>query len=227
MVGYYGGSARDPGGKIGSDRSKTNSGKSSGAGTNAMTGGYFGGAARDPGGQLASRNSPPAGKPTAAGDSDQAPTFTRMPAQLRPPATRPGLTDGTIAGYGPDSPASPGQMLTSALTALGITNPAMMLGGMLTEDNFSRTLPGQRLDKSLGSIPGTPVATRNPIADNTNRRGDDSRMSDRLFKSSLAELTGGVPDQGVGDTDYSTVQMADRRKPRSFGAGTNMLLGLA
>lgn len=149
-------------------------------------------------------------------------------ALLRPPPVRPGLTDGTVPGYGPDSPASAGQVVSALGLAAGITNPLGLAAGAASEDQTNRTLLGRSVDSLFGGKPGTPVQTRNPIANNTNTRGDvqqsqDGVLADRAGRSAAAALTGDAPQTGT-DALFSDVTLADRRKPKSSLAGTQMLM---
>lgn len=224
-----GGSGTHGGGMAGFGGGQTGKKKPSGAGTDALHG---------PGGSVAAADTPggmtggapgATTKSTATGD-----TPAGTAALLRPPVTRPGLDDGTtVPGYGPDSPASGGQVVSALGLASGVTNPAGMLANGLTEDDTNRTLFGRQWDATFGGTPGTPVATRNPIANNSLSRGDnasvdDTRLEDRASGAATAALTGDAPSSGAGtDALFSDVALQDRKKPKSDLAGTNMLLKAA
>ena len=148
-----------------------------------------------------------------------------------------GLTDGTITGYGPDSPPSLGQIASAVGLAGSVTNPASLIGTAATEDDTNRTLLGRTIDSIFGGTPGTPVpgGVPNHIADSTNRRQDgDTRLLDRASAAARAGLTGDRPDGPSdghtggddGGAEFSSVQLRDRRRPYDEVAAIDLLRGL-
>lgn len=94
---------------------------------------------------------------------------------------------------------------------------------------------GRLLDGARGVKPGgTTGYVGNRVASSSNSRSgeravDDTRLADRASAAGTAALTGDGPDSGGAGTGalFSDVALADRRKPRSDLAGTNMLLRAA
>lgn len=242
-----------PGGSLAAakqnEKNKNPGGKSVGAGTQAISGGLTQTQARviGPGASVAASKTPGGltgrvpGRTDASGDSDAAPTITRVgtPSVLPAGATMtPNATDTTdITGrpkYQGTSPyvsdPSAGQIAGALLGVVpggaGLVNRALglgmsLLGGENPVTGDDGGALGREIDGARGVKPG-PVTgyTGNSVASSTNSRGDrpsdDSRLLDRAATAATAALTGDASPALDASVDYSGVRLSDRRKPRDL-----------
>lgn len=190
------------------------------------------------------------GKPTGAGGGGQtqigpegianpsspAAPSTPAPAKLMPafaPNGRP-LTDGTIQTY--DDP-SLGQVV-SALTRMPISPLGVIstLASVADSDQYGRDMLGRTIDEENGSTPDPGYQGPNRIASNTYSRGDnDTRLMDRASaaaRAGLSDAAGGAApaDAATGGDDggaeFSSVKLADRRRPYDDLSAVDLLRGL-
>jgi len=170
-------------------------------------------------------------------------TPTQLPPDWSPTSSPVDTTDNTgrlktqgMTSYVPHP--SLGQIV-GAVTMLGsplsaITGPvdAALNGGKFTGGPFGRILDGMR-----GVEPGEAVGyVGNRVASSTNSRGgaratDDTRLFDRVSAAAGDELVGGATgDVATGGDDggaeFSSVRLADRRRPYDDLAAVDLLRGL-
>lgn len=187
------------------------------------------------------------GKQTGGGD--EAPTITRTaPTQVLPSGATltPNNTDtydttGRLKSQGtspyvsdPSAGQIAGALLGAAPVAGTLNRAAGLAAGLANGDNpvsgDDGGMLGRMIDGLRGVKPGAVTGyTGNRVASSTNSRGDqgdDTRMADRAGAAATAALTGDSVGAGTSAL-FSDVTLADRRKPRNSGAGTDMLLKAA
>jgi hypothetical protein len=122
----------------------------------------------------------------------------------------------------------------STINTIGGLLANALRGKPVVGDTYDGGLVGQTIDEGMGQTPGRVVGyTGSPVASSTNSRGErpsgDSRPMDR---GGVAQSTGDLPDTGGasglddGGAEFSSVRLADRRRPYDDLAAVDLLRGL-
>jgi len=200
-------------------------------------GGRLAGTPPGQGGKTSASNG---GRPTQMGPegvadpspSPAAPSATTTSQPAFAPNGRP-LTDGTIQTY--DDP-SRGQVV-SALTRMPMSPFGVVstLASVADSDKYGRDMIGRAVDEENGGTPDPGYQGPNHIASSTNSRGDtravdDTRLMDRAATTARDELGGTTGDVTTGGDDggaeFSSVKLADRRRPYDDLSAVDLLRGL-
>jgi hypothetical protein len=187
--------------------------------------------------------------PTSPTPDDQAPTITRLSApKALPPdwSSQPSSADtydrtGRLLTSGSSSyvPNPSAGQIFGALSSIGpygaLTSSAAVAASALNGDTtYDGGAIGRVIDGIRGVAPGQSVGfVGNHVASNTNARGDrpadDTRLMDRSGAAARDAL-GGAPDDGAtgddGDAEFSSVRLADRRRPYDDLSAVDLLRGL-
>jgi hypothetical protein len=176
----------------------------------------------------------PEGVANPTGASPQALAPKQVPAGPVYDKTGRLVADGGIANV-PN--ASLGQIVGAAVGAapfgMGMLNST---GDYSTDPNQAPRggWAGRFIDGIRGVEPGAVEGqVANRVASNTNARGDrpsdDTRLMDRASAAAQAGLNGGTPTDSVGDdggAEFSSVRLADRRRPYDDVSAADLLRGL-
>lgn len=157
------------------------------------------------------------------------------PGQTSDRTGRP-LTEGTTASISDPSLgqivgalATPVPGLGTANTVLGAASKLLSSGSLI--GGYDGGAIGESIDGPRGVKPGAvDGSVGQSVASNLNSRAtvrpsDDTRLEDVASGAATSALLGDAPDDGATGAAFSDVMLADRRKPRSDMAGTNMLMG--